>query len=258
MSKVFIEEATLTGIAEAIRGKEGSSEKISPLEMPARIEAIGGGLSLENKLTRISIYNLGDFGTKKVELTMPRCNSIERFYQIPAGDEGKNRVNTVVENLVIHSNTPIENAASFLNANTSNKEETLQKVTLDMDLSQNKNFNQFIVNMRALEEISGTEIDLTSATNTSLAFHLLYALREVRFKGIIPQSLDMKYSPLSKDSIVSVISCLSATATGKTLGLKLTAVDAAFETSPGAADGSESAEWTALIASKPNWTISLV
>lgn len=258
MSKVFIDESTLDDIAHAIQKKEGSTEKIPTTEMSERIGALGGGLSLEDKLTRISIYNLGDFGAKKVELTMPKCESIEKFYQIPVGDAGKDRVNTITEELVLHSNTPIIAASYFLNVDSSTPEKTLRKLTLDMDLSKNKNFNQFIVGMRALEIIAGTPIDLTSATNTSLAFHLLYALREVRFKGSISRSLDIKYSPLSKDSIVSVISCLSPTATSNTLGLKLTAVDAAFETSPGAADGSTSAEWLALVAAHSNWTISLV
>lgn len=42
MSKIFIEEATLTGIGDAIREVEGSTELIPPLEMPERIKALGG------------------------------------------------------------------------------------------------------------------------------------------------------------------------------------------------------------------------
>lgn len=45
MSKVFIEESTLTAIGDAIRGKTGESELLAPLDMPAAIEGIvsGGG-----------------------------------------------------------------------------------------------------------------------------------------------------------------------------------------------------------------------
>ena len=50
---------------------------------------------------------------------------------------------------------------------------------------------------------------------------------------------------------------LSDTASGKTLTLSLTAVNNAFETSAGAKDGSTSAEWTALVDAKTNWTITL-
>lgn len=57
---------------------------------------------------------------------------------------------------------------------------------------------------------------------------------------------------LSHDSIVSIINALSPNASGKTASFSATAVGNAFE------GGSEGAEWKALIATKPNWTISLV
>lgn len=45
MSKVFIEESTLTNIANAIRGKDGTTALISPLDMPSKITNLptGGG-----------------------------------------------------------------------------------------------------------------------------------------------------------------------------------------------------------------------
>lgn len=45
MSKVFIEETTLTSIGDAIRGKTGNTELIAPLDMATEIESIqtGGG-----------------------------------------------------------------------------------------------------------------------------------------------------------------------------------------------------------------------
>lgn len=50
MSKVFIEESTLTSIGDAIRAKTGKSDLISPGAMPTEIESIetgGGGLPEE-------------------------------------------------------------------------------------------------------------------------------------------------------------------------------------------------------------------
>ena len=41
--KVFIKKSTLTSIGDAIRNKEGSTDPIPGAEMPARIEALGGG-----------------------------------------------------------------------------------------------------------------------------------------------------------------------------------------------------------------------
>lgn len=63
---------------------------------------------------------------------------------------------------------------------------------------------------------------------------------------------------LSKASHTSIINALSATTTGLTVTFSLTAVNKAFETSEGANDGSSSGEWTDLIATKSNWTISLL
>lgn len=57
---------------------------------------------------------------------------------------------------------------------------------------------------------------------------------------------------LSKESIISVVNALSSTVTGQAQTFSLTAVNNAFE------GGSTGSEWQALIATKPNWTISLV
>ena len=75
--------------------------------------------------------------------------------------------------------------------------------------------------------------------------------------GTLRISVNMQWSPLSKDSIISIINALSTATSDLPITLSITAVNNAFETSPGAADGSTSEEWTALIATKPNWTISL-
>lgn len=44
---VRMKKSTLTAIGDAIRSKEGSTELIPPLEMPARIEAICGGVNFD-------------------------------------------------------------------------------------------------------------------------------------------------------------------------------------------------------------------
>lgn len=62
---------------------------------------------------------------------------------------------------------------------------------------------------------------------------------------------------LSRASIENIINALSDTTTGLTVTLSKTAVNNAFETSTGLADGSTSQEWANLIGTKTNWTISL-
>lgn len=89
-------------------------------------------------------------------------------------------------------------------------------------------------------------------------FYKCLNLTSVVFEGYIGNNIDLSYSPLNKASLTSIINALSTTTTSLTVALRLSAVNTAFETSPGAADGSTSDEWLALAATKPNWTISLI
>lgn len=78
-------------------------------------------------------------------------------------------------------------------------------------------------------------------------------LANVTFEGVIGQNLNISYTKvLSHGSIVSIISALSTETTDKTVTLSKTAVNNAFE------GGSTGSEWLDLIATKSNWTISLV
>jgi|GEM_PF-3535396 len=91
-------------------------------------------------------------------------------------------------------------------------------------------------------------LDISKGIDLYGMFDGCTALRNITFAGTIGQSLDMQYSPLNKASIESIISCLSTTATGKTLTLKKSAKEAAFTDE----------EWSALAGAKTNWTISLM
>ena len=98
-----------------------------------------------------------------------------------------------------------------------------------------------------------------STTFNKNAFKNCISLTSITLDGVIASgNLDISWSPLNKASLTSVVNALSATTTGLTVTLRLNAVNAAFETSPGASDGSTSSEWLALAATKPNWTISLI
>lgn len=92
------------------------------------------------------------------------------------------------------------------------------------------------------------------------AFTNCSALQNVTFQGILGQNgLDLHWSAaLSYDSLCSVLHCLSSSASGKSVTLSLAAVNAAFETTPGAKDGARSDAWAQLAAAKPNWNINLV
>lgn len=101
----------------------------------------------------------------------------------------------------------------------------------------------------------------TGGYNTfSSTFGNCNALENVTFEGTISTNgLNLQYSKnLSHDSIVNIINVLSTTTSGLSITLSKEAVNKAFETSVDLADGVTSAEWLDLIATKQNWTISLV
>ncbi len=97
-------------------------------------------------------------------------------------------------------------------------------------------------------------------TNINGMFNVCNNLENLNAEGIIAlNGLDLHWSTkLSKASIESVINVLSVATSGLTVTLSLTAVQNAFETSEGALDGDNSPEWLNLIATKQNWTISLI
>ena len=79
------------------------------------------------------------------------------------------------------------------------------------------------------------------------AFTSSNRLENITFEGTIGQNLYIASPKLSEKSISNIVSCLSDTASGKTLTLSQTARNNAFTDT----------EWAALIATKLNWTISL-
>jgi hypothetical protein len=76
--------------------------------------------------------------------------------------------------------------------------------------------------------------------------------------GVIGNNIDLRWSPLTLESIESVLDALSPNATGMTATFNLDAVNKAFETDYGKGDGSNSAYWQDRVAGVPNWTIALV
>lgn len=77
------------------------------------------------------------------------------------------------------------------------------------------------------------------------------ALQHIVITGKIGSTVSCISGNLTKASIISVVNALLETASGKTLTLSRYAVNLAF----GSVD---SDEWAALVASRSNWTISLV
>ena len=93
---------------------------------------------------------------------------------------------------------------------------------------------------------------LEGITQINNAFKDCWALENITIEGEIPLSISFSDSTkLTKASIENIVSVLSSTASGQTLTLSKTAVTKAF-------GSTTAAEWTALVGTKSNWTISLV
>ena len=153
--------------------------------------------------------------------------------------------------------------------------EVLEKIKID--LTQLKNCSQAFSTLGDTKELP-FDIDVSNATNTmdlfawnvSLTtikkiivsettpiqtwFEADNSLENLAIEGTIGQNgLNLQWSTkLSKASITSIINALSATTSGLTVTLSKTAVNNAFE------GGSTGSEWTTLIGTRSNWTISLV
>lgn len=73
-------------------------------------------------------------------------------------------------------------------------------------------------------------------------------LKNIIFEGVIGNSINLQWSPLTRESITNIIEHLSDSVTGQTVTFKKSAKEAAFTDD----------EWAELIAPKPNWTFSLI
>lgn len=253
----------LVAIADAIRTKTGGTDLIPLSEMPARITAIeSGGVNYLDYCTSFNLWSLNIFKKSKVELTLPRVTELtSAFYVNKNASDTEGRTNTMVEELIIHSPNIMTSMQSAFGQNNYYVDRTLKKIVMDFE-TETRAWSQCFLNLQALTHIEGTPINLSPIDNdryTSSMFRTCYELVEVRFKGTMSCSMEIKDSrKLSKDSILSLMACLSDEAIGKTLTLNQAAVNTAFESSEGTADGSTSAEWLALVEAHSNWTISLV
>lgn len=128
----------------------------------------------------------------------------------------------------------------------------------DIKIPANTNHYATFYNCAKLHTIE--KIRCSASCSWDATFVSCGELVNVTFEGEIGQNgLDLQWSSkLSRASIESVITALSASASGKSVTLSKAAVDTAFETSTNAADGTTSEAWSSLVGTKANWTVSLV
>lgn len=158
----------------------------------------------------------------------------------------------------------------------------LQELNINLDFSKCTNMSSLtsysyisrmgVVDMRACAAHSTTfgysnelkTIDkiIVDENNTfANAVFRVPKLEDITVEGTVASDISFQYcTRLTKESITSIINALGdeTIVAGKTLTLSQTAVNTAFETSEGAADGETSEEWNNLISTKTNWTITLL
>ena len=170
----------------------------------------------------------------------------------------------------------------FMRCAITNLTGILEAQNVTLDTSENKSFLQFFQTSTVTHI---PEIDISNAINTSYSFNTDSLIRIEKvivsattpFNNTFPRLASDAFEymivegeiaqngfdcgqngKLKKECIVSIINALSTTTQGLSISLGKKSVDTAFETSEGANDGSTSTEWTTLIATKSNWTISLI
>lgn len=102
---------------------------------------------------------------------------------------------------------------------------------------------------------------LIVSENTSRFYNSFYQATKLThciFEGVINQTglAIPNYTLLDKESIESIINCLSDDTEGLSVSINRDVINKAFETAEGKNDGLKSEEWLSLVASKPNWTIA--
>ena len=110
------------------------------------------------------------------------------------------------------------------------------------------NINATFFSMPKLVSIECLKLRPDGGNTFSDTFHWASYLADLTIEGVIGNDIQIPHSVLNKASFESVIGALSDTVSGK----------AATFYKIGKERAMTEAEWQALIATKPNWTISLV
>lgn len=120
---------------------------------------------------------------------------------------------------------------------------------VDVDCSGATSMGNVFFNAKQLKRIPKVILKNDGSQGMSRAFIGLNSLEDVIIEGVIGADVSFQQSTkLSKASIESVFGALSNITSGLTITLSQTAKQNAFTDQ----------QWSDLVATKPNWTISLV
>lgn len=272
MAKKLYEESNIAAIADKIREKTGGSEKYTTAEMPSGVEAAhnageksGSDAMLDQmwdviqaKGKRVTYHNaLFAYGAWDDETFKPKYDMKPTYADYMFAYIGY----SVPSEKRLDVKGCLERAGVVLDTSACKKMDMFAYTALNITRLPAISFESCTSLTACFFGCSRlTHIDKiilkADGTNTiprdtySRPFRSCTALTHMIVEGVIGcEYFDVSPAKnLDKESITSIINALSTTTTGLTVTISQAAKEAAFT-----AD-----EWAALIATKTNWTISLV
>lgn len=287
MAKFYkIAEHTLTNIADAMRMWTQKTDKVTPDEMPQEVDAVfNAGADIgyttghshgkeagieEGRQAEYEYYwdmiqangekDDWQFGFYKWNIV----GALRPKYKImPSGSIAQMFINNGNLTTVFNWGFP-ESGVTSCNGAFAQCYNFLGFVDENGDLITDKPFfgsgvTDYRFCFQNNEKIEYICIDVSNVSNlyTGTFGRCLALIRLKIFGEIKTGGLNLSASKkLDKASHVNVVDCISTTAS-ITVTFSKVAVDKAFETAPGANDGSASQEWADLVDTRPNATIVL-
>lgn len=264
MSYAVLPLSDWQNILDSVRAKTGKSDKLVSGEVASEINGIVGDSG--RRAMMAAIQNYGErceypyaFRNWRSDIFYPVYDIKPRYSPTQAGDT----VTATQMFLGMHGSEPFDLA------------QRLEECGVKLDTSECNVFSYAFQssnimrvpeidtrNMPSVVSIFNSAYELVTIDNLilkddgsqdcTLLFGYIKKLANIKITGVFGKDVNLQWTTvLSRASIESVINALSATATGQTLTLSKTAVNAAF-------GSTATADWQALKASKSNWTISLV
>lgn len=238
------------GVSIHLKYSDVDEEKAVMNEMWESIQVNGTRTRYDYAFTR-SAYNKKTF---KPVFDIKPANVADMFSYISCDE--KVAVNMVELEQEQGITFDFSSCTSFLRTFAGDLFLVLSTVDLSKATNLQYTFYQGYASDRNLTRIERLVCSATTNFHTS-TFNLATKLTYIGFEGVIAKTITLTSCPLVKESILMLFACLSDSASSVSVSLNLNAVNNAFETSKGALDGSTSEEWLNLVATKPNWTVSL-
>lgn len=257
-------KSELTALADTIRAKTGASEMLTVADMKSAVEGISGSDNFYDEFwdtfqkngteTRYDFSFGGRGWTDKLfkpKYSMILSSGAYMFRECGAQIDLVERLKE--QNVVLDTSAATSIIQAFYSARF-----TRVGVVDASNVTSRDGLGYLFYGATALKTIDKLILKGDGSQTLNKTFDSCRALANITIEGTVGADINFQSCPLTRASITSIVNALSTTASAQTLTLSASAVNTAFETSEGAADGSTSAEWATLIATKANWTVALI